>query len=91
MYRLLFLFYAEANPRLKLLDLKNPIYAAGYSLEALVELESTPLRTVSDREGTFLWKSLQKTLGLIYSGLDLVDEDRNRPPPSFGKGIASGP
>ena len=44
MYRLLFLFYAEANPRLKLLDLKNPIYAAGYSLEALRELESTPLR-----------------------------------------------
>ena len=61
MYRLLFLFYAEANPRLKLLDLKNPIYAAGYSLETLRELESTPLRTVSDREGTFLWKSLQKT------------------------------
>ena len=76
MYRLLFLFYAEANPRLKLLDLKNPIYAAGYSLEALRELESTPLRTVSDRKGTFLWKSLQKTLGLIYSGLDLVDEEK---------------
>ncbi len=76
MYRLLFLFYAEANPRLKLLDLKNPIYAAGYSLEALRELESTPLRTVSDREGNFLWKSLQKTLGLIYSGLDLVDEEK---------------
>jgi len=76
MYRLLFLFYAEANPRLKLLDLKNPIYAAGYSLEALRELESTPLRTLSDREGGFLWKSLQKTLGLIYSGLDLVDEDK---------------
>lgn len=76
MYRLLFLFYAEANPRLKLFDLKNPIYAAGYSLEALRELESTPLRTVSDREGNFLWRSLQKTLGLIYSGLDLVDEDK---------------
>ncbi len=76
MYRLLFLFYAEANPRLKLLDLKNPIYAAGYSLETLRELESKPLRTVSDREGTFLWKSLQKTLGLIYSGLDLVDEEK---------------
>ena len=75
MYRLLFLFYAEANPRLKLLDLKNPIYAAGYSLEALRELESTPLRTLSVREGSFLWKSLQKSR-LIYSGLDLVDEDK---------------
>ncbi|MBN8831321.1 MAG: hypothetical protein J0G94_12040, partial [Sphingomonadales bacterium] len=54
MYRLLFLFYAEANPRLNLLDLKNPIYASGYALEALRELESAPLRTTADREGSFL-------------------------------------
>lgn len=45
MYRLLFLFYAEANPRLNLLDLKNPIYATGYSLETLRDLESVPLKT----------------------------------------------
>ena len=76
MYRLLFLFYAEANSRLKLLDLMNPIYKAGYSLEALRELESIPLRTQSDRKGTFLWKSLQRTLSLIYSGIDLNDEEK---------------
>lgn len=76
MYRLLFLFYAEANPRLNLLDLRNPIYATGYSVEALRELESTPLRTTADREGTFLWDSLQTTLSLLYSGLDLEDEER---------------
>ena len=76
MYRLLFLFYAEANPRLNLLDMRNPIYATGYSLEALRELESVPLRTKSDREGTFLWESLQRTLDLLYTGLDLADEER---------------
>lgn len=76
MYRLLFLFYAEANPRLNLLDMRNPIYASGYSLEALRELESVPLRTVADREGTFLWESLQRTLDLLYTGLDLVDEEK---------------
>lgn len=76
MYRLLFLFYAEANPRLHLLDLRNPIYASGYSLEALRELESVPLRTTADREGTFLWDSLQRTLDLLYTGLDLVDEEK---------------
>ncbi|MCZ8133543.1 MAG: N-6 DNA methylase [Rhodobacteraceae bacterium] len=76
MYRLLFLFYAEANPRLNLLDMRNPIYATGYSLEALRELESVPLRTTADREGTFLWESLQRTLGLLYTGLDLADEQR---------------
>jgi hypothetical protein len=76
MYRLLFLFYAEANPRLNLLDMRNPIYATGYSLEALRELESVPLRTLADREGTFLWESLQRTLDLLYTGLDLTDEAR---------------
>lgn len=76
MYRLLFLFYAEANPRLNLLDMRNPIYATGYSLEALRELESVPLRTTSDREGSFLWESLQRTLDLLYAGLDLADEER---------------
>lgn len=76
MYRLLFRFYAEANPRLNLLDMRNPIYATGYSLEALRELESVPLRTTADREGTFLWESLQRTLDLLYTGLDLADEER---------------
>lgn len=76
MYRLLFLFYAEANPRLKLLDLRNPVYATGYALEALRELESIPLRATTDREGSFLWDSLQRTFHLLYRGLDLVDEKR---------------
>jgi hypothetical protein len=76
MYRLLFLFYAEANPRLNLLDLRNPIYATGYSLETLRDLESVPLRTTADRDGTFLWESLQRTLNLLYTGLDLADEEK---------------
>lgn len=68
MYRLLFLFYAEANPRLYILDLKNKVYATGYSMEALRELESLPLRTLADRAGTYLWDSLQRTFGLLYTG-----------------------
>lgn len=76
MYRLLFLFYAEANPRLNLLDLRNPIYATGYSLETLRDLESVPLRTMADREGTFLWDSLRRTFDLLFTGLDLIDEEK---------------
>jgi hypothetical protein len=68
MYRLLFLFYAEANPRLNVLDLKDLVYASGYSIEALRELESVRLRTPAERNGTYLWESLQRTLGLLYSG-----------------------
>ncbi|MCA1412672.1 N-6 DNA methylase [Bradyrhizobium sp. NBAIM20] len=68
MYRLLFLFYAEANPRLNVLNLKDPVYASGYSIEALRELESVRLRTPAEKNGTYLWESLQRTLGLLYSG-----------------------
>ena len=68
MYRLLFLFYAEANPRLNVLDLKDPVYASGYSIEALRELESVRLRSQLEKNGTYLWESLQRILGLIYDG-----------------------
>jgi hypothetical protein len=68
MYRLLFLFYAEANPRLGILDLRDPLYATGYSIEALRELESVRLRSPQERNGTYLWESLQLTLEMIYTG-----------------------
>lgn len=68
MYRMLFLFYAEANPRLNILDLKDPIYASGYSIEALRELESIRLRTPVEKDGSYLWESLQRTLNLLYAG-----------------------
>lgn len=72
MYRLLFLFYAEANPKLGVLDLKDPVYATGYSLEALRELESVRLRSPAERNGTYLWDSLQRLLTLMYAGNDQV-------------------
>lgn len=68
MYRLLFLLYAESNPRLKILDIKDPLYASGYSMEALRNLESVRLRTPQEKKGTYLWESLQKVLTLLYSG-----------------------
>jgi methylase of polypeptide subunit release factors len=69
MYRLLFLFYAEANPRLGIVRMDDPAYRTGYSLEALRALESVRLRTVEDKEGTFIWDSLQRLLGLMFEGL----------------------
>ena len=68
MYRLLFLLYAESNPRLNILDLKDPLYASGYSMEALRDLESVRLRTPQEKKGTYLWESLQQVLTLLYSG-----------------------
>lgn len=68
MYRMLFLLYAESNPRLRILDLKDPLYANGYSIEALRDLESVRLRTPQEKNGTFLWESLQQTLNMMYDG-----------------------
>ncbi|MAI12440.1 MAG: hypothetical protein CMM15_00330 [Rhodospirillaceae bacterium] len=68
MYRLLFLLYAESNPRLRILDLKDPLYASGYSMEALRDLESVRLRTPQEKDGSYLWGSLQQVLTLLYSG-----------------------
>ncbi len=68
MYRLLFLLYAESNPRLRILDLKDPLYASGYSMEALRDLESARLRTPQEKNGSYLWDSLQQVLTLLYSG-----------------------
>lgn len=70
MYRLLFLFYAEANPRLGIMPMKDPAYLSGYSLEALRGLESVRLRSVEDQTGTFIWDSLQRLLGLMFGGLE---------------------
>jgi hypothetical protein len=70
MYRLLFLFYAEANPKLGIMPVKDPAYRSGYSLESLRALETTRLRTAQDREGTYIWDSLQRLLGLMYEGLE---------------------
>ena len=68
MYRMLFLLYAESNPRLGILDIKDPVYASGYSMESLRELESVKLRSRKEKEDTYLWESLQQTLGFLYSG-----------------------
>jgi hypothetical protein len=72
MYRLLFILYAESNPRLRILDIKDPVYATGYSMEALRELESIRLRTPKERNGTYLWESLQHIFGFLYSGEPLT-------------------
>ena len=68
MYRLLFILYAESNPRLGILNIKDPVYASGYSMEALRDLESVRLRTPKEKEGTYLWESLQHIFGFLFEG-----------------------
>ncbi len=73
MYRLLFLFYAEANQKLGIMPMKDPAYRSGYSLEALRDLESIRLSTQEDTNGTYIWDSLQRLLKLMFEGLERRD------------------
>jgi hypothetical protein len=62
LFRLLFLFYAEAKAgELRGLPMKREEYARGYSLEVLRELEQVPLSTPEAREGYFFHESLERS------------------------------
>ncbi len=70
LYRLLFLFYAEAQPELAPPGLRDLVYRNGYSLESLRELEMQPLPP--DGEDTFfLHTSLQTLFGFLRDGTPL--------------------
>lgn len=68
-YRLLFMFYIEARPELGYVPIqKSEIYAKGYSLESLRDLELTQLNTPSTRDGLFFDATLRRLFSLIGQG-----------------------
>ena len=68
-YRLLFLFYAEAREDLEILPVKDKTYQKGYSLEMLRDLEMIPLTTDSSRNGDFFSQSLWKLFDYMHNGV----------------------
>ncbi len=68
-YRLLFLFYAEAREDLEILPVKDQVYQKGYSLEMLRDLEMIALTTDSSRNGYFFSKSLWKLFDYLHNGV----------------------
>ena len=67
-YRLLFVFYAEARPEIGILPMDDEAYAKGYSLDILRELEQTPLKSDYSRNSYFFHDSLWKLFTLIATG-----------------------
>lgn len=69
LYRLLFLFYAEARGgELDLIPMKSDAYRLGYSLEALRDLEQTPLTSPEAQNGYYLDESLRQLFRIINDG-----------------------
>jgi hypothetical protein len=69
LYRLLFLFYAEARgDELGLVPMKSESYRTGYSLESLRDLEQTPLNSPRAQNGYFFHESLDRLFALVDQG-----------------------
>ncbi len=72
-YRLLFLFYAEARgAELGILPVTDDYYRLGYSLEALRDLELVEL-TPTTETGTYFHQHLHRLFTLVHEGFN-VDE-----------------
>ena len=69
LYRLLFLFYAEARgDEVGVLPMKSDEYRLGYSLESLRDLEQVPLTTEVAQNGYFIDHSLRMLFKLVNDG-----------------------
>ncbi len=69
LYRLLFIFYAEARYReFGSLPMSSVEYQLGYCLEALRDLEMVPLTTQEAQDGHFFHESLERLFALVNEG-----------------------
>lgn len=67
-YRLLFIFYAEARPELGILPTDNEVYLNGYSLDKLRDLESVEMQKPATQDGYFIHDSLWRLFSMIHNG-----------------------
>ena len=74
LYRLLFLFYAEARgDEIGVLPMKSDEFRLGYSLESLRDLELVPLTTEAAQNGYFIDHSLRMLFTLVNDGFSPIE------------------
>ena len=76
LYRLLFLFFAEAHPELGHAGMRSPVYQNGYSLEALRDAELAKLPGNGD--SWFLHESLQTLFRMQLDGTPFREQEALR-------------
>ncbi len=76
LYRLLFLFFAEAHPELGHAGMRSPVYQNGYSLEALRDAELA--RLPDNEDSWFLHESLQTLFRMQLNGTPMRDREALR-------------
>lgn len=86
LYRLLFLFYAEARGgELDLIPMKSDAYRMGYSLEALRDLEQITLTTPDAQNGYYIDESLRQLFRIINDGFPTGDAGAAQTEIGFGE------
>ncbi|MYC62669.1 MAG: hypothetical protein F4X16_07510 [Caldilineaceae bacterium SB0661_bin_34] len=73
LYRLLFLFFAEAHPELGHAGMRSPVYQNGYSLETLRDAEL--VRLPDNEDSWFLHESLQTLFRMQLEGTPLRSQE----------------
>ena len=73
LYRLLFLFFAEAHPELGHAGMRSPVYQNGYSLETLRDAEL--VRLPDNEDSWFLHESLQTLFRMQLDGTPLRSQE----------------
>ena len=76
LYRLLFLFFAEAHPELGHAGMRSPVYQNGYSLETLRDAEL--IRLPDNEDSWFLHESLQTLFRMQLDGTPMRDREALR-------------
>ena len=76
LYRLLFLFFAEAHPELGHAGMRSPVYQNGYSLETLRDAEL--VRLPDNEDSWFLHESLQTLFRMQLDGTPMRDREALR-------------
>lgn len=77
-YRLLFLFYAESRPDLGIAPMNDTVYARGYSLDILRDLELATLNGEQANNGYFFHESLTMLFQLMATGYGDPQQDEDR-------------
>ena len=91
LYRLLFLFYAEARGgELGVVPMESEEYRLGYSLESLRDLEQVPLTDPAALDGHFLHHSLERLFAIVNRGYGeaQLDIDYSRKGKAIDRGFS---
>lgn len=76
MYRMLFMLFIEARPELGYAPMKSQAYVQGYSLGSLRDITDNIREETNEvGEGFYLYETLSKLFGLIYTGYPQKEED----------------